>query len=164
MSEMTKLQFAKRAKVAASRVSKWIEEGLPVTKRGKISVAAADKWLRENLDHARRQKGADPKLAELRRAREGVKLESDKIALAKESGELIERALVRRWAEARGRLDRDAHMAGYREPRRSWPAYSVSMRRGSMPGSTRSCVIIYASLLRRRCQRARVWHEFSVDR
>src|SRR5262249_15510687 len=113
MSEITKSQFAKRAKVAASRVSKWIEEGLPVTKHGKIDTEAADQWLLANLDTARQAgwRGVkDPKLADIRRAREGVKLETDRIALDQKKGELVERAVVRRFLEARGRLDRDAHL------------------------------------------------------
>jgi hypothetical protein len=48
---------------------------------------------------------------DLRRERERVKLEQQKIELAKARGELIERKAVKRFLSERGRLERDSWLA-----------------------------------------------------
>jgi hypothetical protein len=104
-------------------------------------VKSAEEWLNSNLDHRRQRgwqgdspaaptpsvlrpspksagvkpepdaAPATPSLADARRDREETKAERERLALEREKGELVPRAVVRRFLEARGRMDRDMHLA-----------------------------------------------------
>lgn len=117
---LTKSAFAKARGVDATRVSQWVAAGLPVRRDGKIDVAAGEAWIAENLDHGRRNgwQGDDgqqadnrPTLADARRTREQLRAERERLALDRDRGELVPRADVRRFLEARGRFDRDSHLS-----------------------------------------------------
>ena len=75
-------------------------------------------WLAENLDHERKDhwsNGGDAdgaaSLNELRRQREMLKIDVSRLALARASGEVLERVAVQRFISARARTERDAWLA-----------------------------------------------------
>lgn len=117
---VTKAAFAKARGIHPSRVSQWVAAGLPVRADGKIDAKAGEAWIAANLDHGRRNgwQGDDgqepdnrPTLADARRTREQLRAERERLALDRDRGDLVPRADVRRFLEARGRFDRDSHLS-----------------------------------------------------
>ena len=101
--------FMRRTGLGRSRLQKLIREGLP-QRDGKIELNAALAYLEGAVD-PRRQEGADATLNDLRRTREQIRIEESRLELEKAKGELIEKALVRKFISARGRLERDQWLA-----------------------------------------------------
>jgi hypothetical protein len=126
---LSKAAFARSCGFARSRLTKLTGEGLPVRPDGKIDPVAARRWMEKNLDHARRDRWGGPAssvkpkmggaradtdgatLSDARRDREISKAAREALQLRRDRGELIEKAAVRRFLEARGRLERDAALA-----------------------------------------------------
>jgi ribosomal protein L19E len=117
-AHLSRRAFAKVIGVSETRIRQHIERGLPVTPEGKIDPDVAKRWLEENTDHQRKngwkgeRRGPEgPSLAEEKRSLERIKVQQAQLDLDRARGKLIDRDKVRRFLEARGRLDRDAHLA-----------------------------------------------------
>ena len=114
---ISQAEFCRRHRIGRTRLKKLLAEGLP--RRGKkIPAARAAAWLAENLDHERKDhwsNGGDAdgaaSLNELRRQREMLKIDVSRLALARASGEVLERVAVQRFISARARTERDAWLA-----------------------------------------------------
>jgi hypothetical protein len=121
---VSRREFGRRHRLSHVRVQKLVADGLP-TKDGKVRAKAAAAWLKRNLDHARKNnwratdgRSAERRhgdhnvsLAELRRQLAQQKVEVGRIEIAKASGELIERAVVKRFITERAQMERDAWLA-----------------------------------------------------
>ena len=107
---ISKAAFAERAGVVRSRVTAWIEAGMPTAGR-KIDVLKAEAWLQDNIDRARREQSAAGTFADARRAREILRATREQLELEKARGEIVSKNLVRHFAEAVGRNHRDASLA-----------------------------------------------------
>lgn len=114
-ASLTKAAFAEKVGLTRGRISQLIGQRLPVAAGGKIDVEAGLRWMEDNLDPGRRGKGGaagtTPSLAEARRLHEIVKVQRAKLALERERGDLVNRAIVRGAVFARAKAERDAHMA-----------------------------------------------------
>ena len=103
--------FMRRTGLGRSRLQRLIAEGLP-QRDGKIELAEALKWIEGSTDP--RRKGnwqGDASLNDLRREREQIRIEEGRLDLAKARGELIERAVVRKFIAERARMERDRWLA-----------------------------------------------------
>src|SRR6516165_5834716 len=115
---ITQAEFCRRHRIGRTRLKKLLAEGLP--RRGeKIPAARAAAWLADNLEHERKDHwgndgsdaGAAASLNELRLQREMLKIDVGRLALARASGEVLERVAVQRFISARARTERDAWLA-----------------------------------------------------
>ncbi|MBQ0822110.1 hypothetical protein KBI52_18120 [Microvirga sp. HBU67558] len=117
-SHLSRRAFAKAQGISEARVRQLIGRGLPVTPEDKIDPIAAKRWIEANLDHQRRN-GWKPEenelergsLADMKRSHEQIRVQQAQLDLDRARGLLIPRADVKRFLEARGRLNRDAHLA-----------------------------------------------------
>lgn len=132
----TKAAFARRVGVSKPRISQLIARGLPVRSDGKIDVAAALAWMEGALDPAKRaeQKRSSPvvtpavtadnegegeaaaaggsgSLVAAKTEHEWLKVRRAQTALAKERGDLVDRAEAGRAMFAYARAERDAWLA-----------------------------------------------------
>lgn len=108
---ITKAEFGRRHHLGRTRLKRLVAEGLPI-KDGKVQLEAATAWLKANVDSARKNhwqhgNGGDASLNELRRQREALKIDAGRLALRRVSGEVVERAAVRRFLVDRARMERD---------------------------------------------------------
>jgi hypothetical protein len=103
---VTQTEFQRRAGLSASRFRQLKSEGLPlVGKRVDYEKAAA--WMQANVDPVRKDNWQGGSLNDLRRERERIKIEQQKIELAKARGELVERKVVKKFLGERARMERD---------------------------------------------------------
>jgi hypothetical protein len=51
---ITRAAFARQKNVDPSRVTRWIQAGMPLAKDGGINTAVADEWLAKNVDPSKR--------------------------------------------------------------------------------------------------------------
>ena len=109
---ITKAEFGRRFHIGRTRLKRLVAEGLP-TKDGKVPVARAEAWFAANVDPARRNhwNGSDASLNEQRRQREALKIDAGRLSLKRASGEVIERATVKRFIAARAQMERDEWLA-----------------------------------------------------
>jgi hypothetical protein len=117
-AHLSRRAFAKSQGISEARVRQFVERGLPVTPDNKIDPVAAKRWIEANLDHQRRNgwkgEGSEPEgssLADMKRSHEQIRIQQAQLDLDRSRGLLIPRSDVKRFLEARGRLDRDAHLA-----------------------------------------------------
>lgn len=107
---ITKAEFGRRHHLGRTRLKRLVAEGLPI-KNGKVQLEEATAWLKANVDSARKnhwQHGnGDTSLNELRRQREALKIDAGRLALQRASGDVVERAAVRRFLVERARMERD---------------------------------------------------------
>ena len=68
-------------------------------------------WMRANVDLARKSNWQNASLNDLRRERELLKIEQQKLELAKARGELVERKVVKKFLAERGRMERNQWLA-----------------------------------------------------
>ena len=125
--QISKADFARQMGLTRGRVSQLCRQGLPVLDNGRFDFAAACSWVDNNLSPIRRKAGLvsdkatdqlhpqpdNPldSLTDLKKENERVKLERARLALAKEEGELVERATIERVIFSRARTERDALLA-----------------------------------------------------
>jgi hypothetical protein len=102
--------FMRRTGLGRSRLQKLIREGLP-QRDGKILLAEALAYLGGAVDPRRQQGAADASLNSLRKEREQIRIEESRLELELRKGELIEKALVKRFIGARARMERDRWLA-----------------------------------------------------
>lgn len=128
----TKAEFARRVGLSKARISQLIGRGMPVQSDGKIDVSAALTWMESTLDPTKRaeQKRAAPapiatiddegdegdgpaagSLVKAKTEHEWLKVRRAQTALAKERGELVDRAEAGRAFFAFARAERDAWLA-----------------------------------------------------
>jgi hypothetical protein len=107
---VTKAEFGRRQKLGRTRVKQLVAQGLPV-EGGKVPMTKAVAWLDANLDKARQNNWNGGSLNDLRRERESIKVDASRLQLARERGELVERAAVRRFLTDRARMERDQWLA-----------------------------------------------------
>lgn len=109
---LTKSGFAQLLGVSKARVTQLVELGLPVTANGRIPRSEGLAWYEANVTpHRRKGLRAPTPVAGARGELEALKVERERLFLARERGELVARADVARAAFARGRADRDALLA-----------------------------------------------------
>jgi hypothetical protein len=115
---VSKAEFCRRAGFTYERLRALIRGGFPLAKTGKVEVAKGMAWLAANVDPARKGhwKGdADAakgeSLNDFRRQREAQKVQQGEIEIAKARGELIEKAIVKKFIADRARMERDAWLA-----------------------------------------------------
>ncbi len=104
--------FARDHHLSLHRLKRLIAEGLP-RRHSKIPLADGEAWLRDNVDPARKDHWngrSSASLNELRREREQIKIEEGHLALKKAKGEIVERAVVRRFLVERATFERDDWM------------------------------------------------------
>lgn len=143
----SKSAFAARVGLTKGRISQLISDGLPVTAKGKIEIAAALEWLDRNLDPDRRQKTdtakgecSSPSLTEARRLHIIVQAQRGKLALEQERGQLINRAEAIATVFARGRAERDAHIA--------WVQRSAPVIAAELEADAGKCFAVLDRLMR----------------
>jgi hypothetical protein len=109
---ITQAEFGRRHRLSRTRMKRLVAEGLPVTD-GKVPVKRATKWLRENVDASRKDhwNGDGASLNELRRQREAIKIDAGRLELAKASGAVIERSVVRKFLTERANMERSAWLS-----------------------------------------------------
>jgi hypothetical protein len=118
--------FMRRTGLGRSRLQRLIAEGLP-QRDGKIEAEKALAWIEANTDPRRKDNWqGDVSLNDLRREREQIRIEEGRLDLARARGELIERAVVRKFISERARMERDRWL--------SW-ASAVSARLASSLGA-----------------------------
>lgn len=105
---LSKKGFAEAIGLTPGRISQLIERGLPVEPNGRIDVEAGRAWYAENVDQNRR-KGGDPTAAALtpRGELDKLKIEREKLKLAFDRGQLVDRRAVERVLFGRARAERD---------------------------------------------------------
>jgi hypothetical protein len=102
---ITQAEFQRRAGLSASRFRKLKAEGLPLAGK-RVDYEEAVAWIEANVDPARRDNWQNGSLNDLRRERERVKIEQQKIELARARGELVERKAVKKFLAERARMER----------------------------------------------------------
>jgi hypothetical protein len=108
LTHLSKAAFGRRHGVGRTRVTQWIQRGLPV-EGGKIPVEAGDRWVSESLDPKRRNPAAT--ISESARRIEAAKARRLELQLAREVKALVPREQAERAIFARARAERDAHRA-----------------------------------------------------
>lgn len=129
----TKAAFARRAGVSAPRVSQYVAAGLPLDATGRVRVAEALVWLAARQSPVKRAEQGKPPLPpargpastsaddpdespalallRARARREATKADREAMALARDRGDLCDRAEVARALAAFGMAQRDAWIA-----------------------------------------------------
>jgi phage terminase Nu1 subunit (DNA packaging protein) len=106
---VTKAAFADELGLSKARITQLVAKGLPVTSSGRIPRKAALAWYEEHVaPHRRKALRATPFHATARGELDQLRVERERLALARDRAELVERAAVERAAFARARADRDA--------------------------------------------------------
>lgn len=115
-----KSEFARRIGVSPGRITQLIAKGLPVRTDGFIDIEAALAWVQSHLDQSRRMAAkarpdatgeeADGPVS-VRVEHEQIKMERSRLALARERGELVDRATAERTIFTRAKAERDSHLA-----------------------------------------------------
>ena len=108
---VTKAEFAEELGVAKSRVSQLVDMGLPVAPNGKVRRSDALAWYAETVDPVRRKGLNGRKGKSSREKLDAVKLDRETLALAKERGEIVDRASAEAAVFERARAERDAWLA-----------------------------------------------------
>ena len=98
--------FARRLGVSRQRVNAMLRDGMPIMANGRLDVEACLRWVRANVEPRRGGVNPPPSdedadddgidLTEARRLKILVDTEFTKVLLAKERGDLVNRAGVRR--------------------------------------------------------------------
>ncbi|MGH6864876.1 MAG: hypothetical protein ACREDO_01540 [Methyloceanibacter sp.] len=107
---ITQAEFLHRAGLRASRFRQLKAEGLPLVGK-RVDYEQAVVWMKANLDQARKDNWQNGSLNDLRRERARVKIDQQKLELAKARGELIERKAVKKFLAERARMERDSWLA-----------------------------------------------------
>ena len=113
---ISKAEFGRRLHISTTRMKKLVADGLPL-QSGKVPVARATAWVEGNIDPRRRNhwngggNGNGASLNELRRQREVLRIETDRLTLQKASNEVVERAVVRAFLTERAAMERDDWLA-----------------------------------------------------
>lgn len=106
---ISKAAFAAELGFSKSRITQLVAKGMPTTAQGRIPRRAALAWYeREIAPHRRKALRDGPSAGSNRAELDGLKIERERLALARDRGELIDRAAVRRAVFTRARADRDA--------------------------------------------------------
>jgi hypothetical protein len=103
---ITQTEFQRRAGVSPSRFRQLRAEGLPLEGK-RVDYEKAIMWMQANVDPVRKDNWQGGSLNDLRRERERIKIEQQKIELAKARGELVERKVVKKFLGERARMERD---------------------------------------------------------
>ena len=111
MTKLTRKQFAAELGVTHQRVTAMVKQGLPLNADGTLSAKAARKWYAENVNPSRRKSNRDDTGNASRRELEKLKVERERLALKKDSGEVIDRAEIRKALFERARGERDSWIA-----------------------------------------------------
>jgi hypothetical protein len=107
---ITQSEFQRRTGSSSSRFRQLKAEGLPLVGK-RVDYEKAVAWMQANVDPVRKDNWQNGSLNDLRRERERVKIEQQKLELAKARGELVERTTVKRFLTERGRMERDSWLA-----------------------------------------------------
>ena len=107
---ITQSEFQRRAGLSPSRFRQLKAEGLPLVGK-RVDHEKAVAWMQANVDPVRKNNWQNASLNELRRERELVKIEQQKLDLAKARGELVERKAVKKFLAERARMERDQWLA-----------------------------------------------------
>ncbi len=109
LETVTKAVFAAELGFSKSRVTQLVAKGMPTTAQGRIPRRAALAWYeREIAPHRRKALRDGPSAGSNRAELDGLRIERERLALARDQGELVERSAVRRAVFGRARADRDA--------------------------------------------------------
>ena len=130
ISLITQTEFQRRAGLSPSRFRQLRAEGLPLVGK-RVDYEKAVAWMQANVDLARKNNWQNSSLNDLRRERERVKIEQDKLELAKARGELVERKAVEKFLIQRARTERDQWLA--------WTS-AVSARLADFFGVDKGCL------------------------
>jgi hypothetical protein len=106
---ISQTSFMRRTGLGRSRLQKLIREGLP-QRDGKILLSEALAYLEGAVDPRRQESAGDTSLNELRKQREQIRIEESWLEVDRK-GELVEKALVKRFISARARMERDQWLA-----------------------------------------------------
>jgi hypothetical protein len=107
---MTQAEFQRRTGLSPSRFRQLKADGLPLEGK-RVDYDKAVSWMQANVDPTRKDNWQNGSLNDLRRERERVKIEQEKLELAKARGELVERKRVERFLIERARMERDQWLA-----------------------------------------------------
>lgn len=107
---ITQAEFQRRAGLSPSRFRQLKADGLPLVGK-RVNYEKAVGWMQANVDPARKDNWLNGSLNDLRRERERVKIEQQKLELATARGELVERKAVKKFLAERGRMERDQWLA-----------------------------------------------------
>jgi hypothetical protein len=107
---ITQTKFQRRAGLSASRFRQLKAEGLPLVGK-RVDYDQAVAWMQANVDPTRKDNWQNGSLNDLRRERERVKIEQEKLELAKARGEVVECKAVKRFLAERARMERDSWLA-----------------------------------------------------
>jgi hypothetical protein len=111
---LSRVAFGRLVKLGSARVTRLIADGMPYD-AGKIPVAKAQAWMAAHVDTSRRNawQGAakGESLNDFRRQREAQKVQQGEIEIAKARGELVEKAIVKKFIADRARMERDQWIA-----------------------------------------------------
>jgi phage terminase Nu1 subunit (DNA packaging protein) len=105
---VTKAAFAEELGLAKSRITQLVAQGMPVTANGRIDREAALAWYRENITPHRRKAEKIAAPGAQRAELDGLKIERERLELARLRGEVVDRAAVERAVFVRARSERDA--------------------------------------------------------
>lgn len=106
---VTKAAFADELGLSKARVTQLVAKGLPTTANGRIPRRAALAWYEQTITpHRRKALRETSTRGSARDELEHLKVERERLALARDRGEMVDRAAVERAAFARARADRDA--------------------------------------------------------
>ena len=92
---ITQIEFQRRAGLSPSRFRQLKAEGLPLVGK-RVNYEKAVTWMQANVDPARQDNWQSSSLNDLRREREQMKIEQQKLELSKARGELLERKAVQK--------------------------------------------------------------------
>ena len=107
---VTQTEFARRAGLSSSRFRQLKAEGLPLVGK-RVDYEKAVSWMQANVDPTRKDNWQNASLNDLRRERERVKIDQQKLELEKARGELVERKAVKKFLAERARMERDSWLA-----------------------------------------------------
>jgi hypothetical protein len=107
---ITQTEFQRRTGLSSSRFRQLKADGLPLVRK-RVDYEKALAWIEGNVDPARKDNWQNGSLNDLRRERERMKIEQQKLELAKARGELVERKAVKKFLAERARMERDQWLA-----------------------------------------------------
>lgn len=111
LERISKAAFALEIGVSKPRISQLVKQGLPLTDCGKVRRVEALAWYRENIAPNRRKAFSNGSSATAKNQLDALKIERERLALAKDRGHLIDRAIAGKTVFERARMERDAWLA-----------------------------------------------------
>ena len=103
---ITQAELQRRTGLSPSRFRQLKADGLPLEGK-RVDYDKAVSWMKANVDPTRKDNWQNGSLNDLRRERERMKIEQQKLELAKARDELVERKAVKKFLAERARMERD---------------------------------------------------------